>query len=816
MTSGVLRYWRDRVFRVLALSVLLSAVALSAVVLLSAELEERFAVHTAEALGGELVLSGSSPPRAEQQAATESLRRARVAEFSTVLVQGNETLLVSARAVDSGWPLFGSVTTAAERFGEARQQQKGPAPGETWVAEEVLDRLDLAVGDDLKLGRKALRITAVVRQEPDRGAGFYSLNPRVLFHMDDLEPAGVLGPGSRVEHRLLLADDGTGGLDAVRETLERDLRADQELETVADAELRSVGPLRQLTLWTSLAVLLVALLAGAAIHLASAQRVRRRARLAALLRSFGARRRQVLFRLLGTEFLALVPAAGVGVLAGTGLVLLLRGELGSEGALAAGPGDWTVILAGPLLLWLAFGLPRLTALVRIPAMQVLSGHGQGERRALLPELAAALAAPVLVAALLTGSLAELGELLALLVALAVLLPALFWPVLRGLDRSSARTGPALRLAVRRLSRRPALALPLLASLTVALAVLGLAGQIGDRLLDDWQQQLPERAPNHFAFNIFDKDRPFLAEWMERHDAEAHPAYPVLRGRLVEINDQPVREALTKTDDHVERTLNRDLVLGEAEELPPANRMVKGAWRPGETAREVTVEKEIAQRLELEPGDRLRFAIGDRPLEAQVTGVREVDWDSFQPNFFFLFSPGSFEEHERTWLTSFWLPPGDGARVAELLGELPHVSLMDVNALLDQARDVMAQAARATALLAALLMGAALLVLAAGLLAGEQQRARDNALLRALGARRELLRRVQWLEFALLGLIPALGATLIMLATLWPVGQRLFDGALPLSGWLLLPSLLGLGILLAGLRPGAARQPLPLTLLRISE
>ncbi len=810
------RPWRDSVFRVLALSVMLSAVALASVVLLSAELEERFAIHTAEALGGELVLAGSSPPTESQREATRELERARITDFATVLVEGDETLLVSARAVDAAYPLFGELMIADERFGASRPQQSGPPPGEAWAAEQVLDQLGLEVGEPLRLGRKELEISAVIRQEPDQGAGFYSMNPRVLFNLADLEATGVLGPGTRVEYRLLLAGE-PAPLERARQALSEDLRPDQELETLEDAAVRSMGPLRQLTLWVSLAVLLVTLLCGAAIYLASSQRVRRRARMAALLRSFGARRRQVLTRLLGGEFIAILPASLLGSLAGIGLILALRGDLGREGGLAADPGDWIVILFGPLLLWLAFGLPRLTALVRVPAMQVLSGRSEARQASLTLELAAALAAPVLLAALLTGSLADLGQLLLLLVAMAVLLPALFWPLLLMLDRGSRRLALPLRLAIRRLSRRPGLTLPLLAALTVAMSVLGLAGQTGNRLLDDWQHRLPERAPNFFVFNLFEEDLDTLSEWLERHDGEEQPAYPVIRGRLVEINDTPVRQALTKYDDRAERTLNRDLVLTETEQLPPSNRMVEGEWLPGRHDHEVTVEEQIANSLELDPGDRVRFVSGTRTLEARVTGIREVDWDSFQPNFFFIFSPGSLDEHDRTWLTSFWLPPGDGARLAELVRAMPHMSLLDVNDMLDRARGIIAQASRATALLAVLLMGAALLVLAAALLSGGDARARDNALLRTLGARRSLLRQVEWLEFTLLGLASALAASLIMLASLWPLAQRLFDGELPWSPWMLLPAALGLLVILAGVTLGrtARRQP-PLTLLQTPD
>ncbi|MBA3979224.1 MAG: ABC transporter permease [Alcanivorax sp.] len=812
MHAALTRPWRDPAFRILALALAIAALSLASVVLLRAELEQRFDVRTAEVLGGDLVLAGSYPAEDAQRELLSDLRQSEIADFPTVLVHEDELLLVSARAASDGYPLYGELGVADARFEASRGIDHGPRPGELWVADQVLDRLGIEPGVTLTVGRQALTVTRIIRQEPDQGAGFYSMNPRILFHSDDLPATGILGPGTRVSYRLLLAG-AAADVSRAEQALPDTLRDDQRLDTVADAATRSMGPMRQLTLWVSLGVLLVSLLCGAAIYLATTQRVRRRARMAALLRSFGARRRQVLTRLLGEEAWAVIPAALTGTLLGIALLLGLRRALGWDGPLAAGIADWLTLLLGPMVLWLAFALPRLSALVRTPAMQVLNDRLAPRQLAGVIELAAALGAPVLLAALLTGSLAELAQLLTLLVVLGALLPALLWPLLKVLDVTSRRLPLAARLAVRRLSRRPGLTLPLLASLTVALAVLGMAGQTGNQLLSDWRQKLPEDAPNHFIFNLFDEDLPAFADWLSDHDARPQPAYPVVRGRLSEINGVPVREAVTKEDDQTERTLNRDLILTEADALPPSNRVVAGSWEPDATG-DVSVEKELAERLGLALDDEVLFTTSQGTVSARITSIREVDWESFEPNFFFMFAQGGLAGQDITWLTSFWLSEGDGARLASLLREMPHITLLDVNALLDQAQDIIRQASRATGLMALLLMAAALLVLGAALLGAQAQRGRDNALLRTLGGSRELIHRVTLLECLVLGGGAALGATLIMLAALYPLGQRLFDGALPWSLWLLLPTLLGLLVALTGmaLGRGALRQP-PLALLR---
>lgn len=814
MKPVLLRPWRDSAFRILALAVCIAALSLASIVLLRAELEQRFIIRSAEMLGGDLMLVGSEPPEASQLDTLAALRQAQVADFASVVMHGDEMLLVSARAVDHHYPLYGQLHIAADRFAPATVVSQGPPPGEVWVADQVLDRLGVQIGEPLHIGRLALTLTAVIRQEPDQGAGFYSMNPRVLLHQADLAATGVLGPGTRVRHRLMLGGD-TASITAANLAIEGTLRADQSLRTVADAADRTRGPLHQLTLWVSLGVLLVSLLCGAAVFLATSQRVRRRARLAALLRSFGASRRQVTTRLLGEEFVAVVPAAILGTGLGISLILLVRQLLGWQGPLAAATGDWIAVLAGPLVLWLAFALPRLLSLVRVPAVDVLGGRLDTHPVAGALELAAALGAPVMLAALLTGSLEELGQLLLLLILLGALLPALLWPLLKALDVGSRRLPLASRLAIRRLSRRPGLTLPLLASLTVAMAVLGLAGLVGNQLLDDWRKRLPEQAPNHFVFNLFEQDLPPLQAWLDAHQASSQPLYPIVRGRLTDINQVPVQDAVTKENDDAQRALNRDLALtaiqpGQA--LPPSNRVISGDWPP--QAGGVSVEKELAHNLGLALRDQVQFVTSQGTLTADITSIREVDWDSFEPNFYFMFASEGLAGQDITWLTSFWLPEGDGARLAALLRDLPHITVIDVRALLDQAQALVTQASHATALLAILLMAAALLVLGAALLGAQAQRGQDNALLRTLGAGRPLISRVTWLESLLLGLCAALGATLIMLAALYPLAQRLFAGALPWSPWLLLPVGLGLVVTLAGVRLGArAQRHAPLALLR---
>jgi putative ABC transport system permease protein len=809
--GGLLRPWRDKAFQLLALALGTAGFTLATVILLHAELEQRFSVRTAEMLGGELVLTGTQEPTTEQHALLSERDTSQVVDFSTVLTFGDELLLVSARAVDDYYPLYGKIQVAGSRFDTARSATKGPAPGELWVADQVLDRLGTKLGEHLTIGRKRLLLTAIIRQLPDQSAGFYSMSPRVVFNHHDLVATGVLGPGTRIRHLQMISGNADIITDLQNE-LDATLRPDQRLEDIKTAAVRSMGPLRQLTLWSNLAVLLISLLCGATIYLATVERVSKRARMAGLLRSFGARRRQIISRLLGAEFFAVLPASVLGSLLGIASIAALHRILAWQGPLTATITQWLTIFASPVLLWLAFSLPRLSALVRMPAMEIL--HERGSRQALSTniELAAALAAPVLLAGLLTSSLSELGNLLGLLVILGAGLPALLSPLLKGLDLVSGKLPLAFRLALRRLSRRPSLTLPLLAALTLAMAILALAGQTGNQLLDDWRSRLPQQAPNHFVLNMFDKDFVTFDRWLAKHQAITQPLYPIVRGRLIEINGEPVSRAVTKEREKNNEALNRDLALTEAADMLASNKINSGTWHP--TANTVSVEQELADRLGLKLGDKLLFITSRGSITSEIASLRKVDWDTFEPNFYFMFAPGGLADQDITWLTGFWLPSGDGKRLAELMQLLPHITLLDVNTLLEKANEIIGQASAATALLAVLLILAAVLVLAAALLGGQAQRGRDNALLRALGGNNALLHKVTWAEFMVLCGCAAVAATIVIFSALYPLTAQLLNDAPSLSYWQIIPLLIGICVACVGvLASRGAMNKSALSLLR---
>jgi putative ABC transport system permease protein len=240
--------------------------------------------------------------------------------------------------------------------------------------------------------------------------------------------------------------------------------------------------------------------------------------------------------------------------------------------------------------------------------------------------------------------------------------------------------------------------------------------------------------------------------------------------LTSINGEPVDHFVVK-DSRGENATRRDLSLTWAADLPEGNVITAGQWwqdpntqQSADTAPGVSIEAKLAESLQIKLGDRLGFIVGGLTREAVVTSLRDVNWDTFQPNFFMIFQPGTLADLPTTYLTSFYLPAGQDKQIVELSRAFPAISILGVEALLAQVRSILDQVTLAVQFVLLFVLAAGIAVLFSGLQATLDERIRQGALLRALGAERALLIKSRRIEFGLLGaasgLLAALGCELV--------------------------------------------------------
>ncbi|MFJ4433704.1 ABC transporter permease [Pseudomonas sp. NPDC089395] len=768
----LLRDIRASEVRVLFFALLVAVAASTAIGYFGARLNGAMQLRASEFLGADLVLQGSAPARAEQIQAGKALglRHAQVVEFTSVVGGDAGIQLSSIKAADRAYPLRGQVRSAATPYAE-ETPGGGPPPGEAWVEPRLLAALGLKVGDSIDVGMKTLRMSRVLTYEPDRANNFYSLTPRVMMNLADLQATGVIQPGSRVSYRDLWRGD-TQALAQYRQGLAKDLAANQRLLDTRDGNRQIGGALGKAERYLNMASLVAVLLAGVAVALSASRYAARRLDASALLRCLGLSRHQALglycLQLAMLGLVAALAGALLGWLAQLGLFRLLHGLLPSEVPPAgivpalAGIATGLVALAG-------FALPPIAALGQVPPLRVL-------RRDLLPVppsswlvYGAALFALGLIMWRLSLDLLLTFALLGGGLLAALLLGGLLLLGLRSLRRLLVGAPLTWRLGLGQLLRHPMAAAGQALAFGLILLAMALVALLRAELLDTWQAQLPKDAPNHFALNILPDDREAFAQRLHQVNAASAPLYPVTPGRLVQINDQPVRQVVSK-DSAGERAVQRDLSLTWAADLPTGNNLTAGQWwqalPPAGEIPWVSVEAELATSLKLQLGDLLTFDIGGEQRQARVSSLRSVHWDSFQPNFYMIFQPGTLQGLPTTYLTSFYLAPGHDLDVVALSRAFPAVTILQVDALLGQLRSILAQVTLAVEYVLMFVLAAGLAVLFAGLQATLDERIRQGALLRALGAARPLLVKARRIEFGLLGAVSgalaALGCELITL------------------------------------------------------
>jgi putative ABC transport system permease protein len=758
----------------LAAALVLAVAALAAVATLANRVERAIIASAAELIGGDLGIASSRalPEEFRDEAKQHGLAAVDIADFPSVVFAGDKSRLADVRAAGTDFPLRGVFSVRGPAGAE--QIVHGPAAGTVYVDHEVLVALGVDVGAKVQVGGRDLAIAGDIVRSPDSG-NVFRLAPRLVMNLADAESIGLLGPGSRVRHRLLVAGE-TSSVDAFAVWARAHLPAGAEITTVEDAQQNLRTAFERGESFLRLAALLAALLSGIAVALAAQRFARRKTEEVALLRCLGASRGEILGALTLEITLLALPACLVGLALGLGLqqaVIVLARDLLPTATPSL---PWAPPLAAfaiGLAVLFGFALPPLLRLRDVEPMRVFRQDlGTRVRR-----FDALYLLPFAVGALLIG--VEAGNVrLALtlgggflVVALATWLLGLL--LLRLLRSGGKRLPGALRFGLANLARRRALSLLQAGALALSLTALALLGVIAPSLLERWRAELPPDTPNYFLINLQPDQRETMDQRLRALGATNLNVLPLAVGKLVAING-----VAPKADDFEDRRaqnwINGEMRLSWSDALPPANKLLSGKWFGGETKEPgLSVDKMWVDMFHLKLGDMLTLRVGERDITARVDSIRGVDWDSFRVNFFLMLDPATGASLAHSFLASFHVPAGISAQLATLSRDYPNISLVDINAILDRVRDIVDRVGRAAGWVLGFSVAAGVLVLLAALAATADERRFEIALLRTLGAHRAQLNTAVLAEFVALGLlagtIAAIGAAGIGIA----LAERVF-------------------------------------------
>lgn len=804
--------------RLLAAALVVAVAALTAVGFFADRVRQALDREAHQLLGADLLLTADHPwaPAVAAEAGRRGLRVSETRTFPSMVTLGEgaalRAQLAEIKAVGEGYPLRGALRVAPELNAPDAPAQGIPAPGAIWVDERLASALGARVGDPVTVGNAVLRVDAVLTLEPDRGVNFFSVAPRLLMNLADLDATGLVQVGSRLAYRLLLAGEPPA-VRAFRAAVEKHLARGERVEDAQNGRPEIRTALERAQRFLGLSALLTVVLAAVAVALAARRYMQRHLDPCAVMRCLGATQAYLLrlylwqFAVLGV--LAVAAGCALGYLAHFALYAwladLLATPLPPPTLLPAVQG-----VAVGLLLLFGFALPPLLQLKRVstlrvlrrefsdggvPQLRLLGGYAFG--LAALAGLMFWVAGEVKLGAWVVGGFSGALLVFAVLARLAIRLAALARGGVRG--ASAGNGGIGWRYGLASLERRAGASVVQIVALALGfMALLLLTVTRGD-LLDAWRRAVPPDAPNRFVVNI----QPEQVEPVRRFfaaDGLAPELAPMVRGRLTRVNGAEV-SAADFEDERAKRLVDREFNLSYRSDLPPGNRQTAGRWfsaaEQGGRAGVASVEDGLAKTLGLKVGDRLEFTVGGERVEMGVVGLRKLDWDSMRVNFFVLTPPAVLQPYPASWITSFHLPAEKAAFVNRLVHEFPNLTVVDVAAIVRQLQAIMDQVAQAVQFVFLFTLAAGVIVLYAALASAAEERRYELAVMRALGARRDQLRGALLAELAavgaLAGLIAALGAIV--------VGQFLahnaFQFEVAVNYWLPPVAMLGGALLVTG-------------------
>ena len=734
--------WRKASWLTLILSLYMMVTLVTLLTTTSDRLFTSLTSQSAAILGADLVLRSQQPISVDtlQLLADTGLTSTSVIQFVSMAESAEGNVLSTVRAVQSPYPLRGVIET------EPAQRPQIPDLGTVWVGKNLLSRLSISLNDKIFLGYSEFTVSHLVLDSPDRGTGFSNFNPQIVMRNDQLEATGIIAPGSRAKYRLLISGDKQQ-IASIEPLLQQNLGKGQRLLNSTNDSQLDGSSVANASRYLKLSALLSLLLGAVAIVLSLQRYSNEQRKRSALLLSLGMTPRQLWMTYSLQLLFGWLITALLGTASGLLLHQLIAAQIGAYLPHFSSLSFLSVITSPLLALAILFilGLPTLLPLGQVSILQMLR-----KEVVLAANNWHYLSCAILLLAVISLYMGSLK--LALVITLLLL--TLGWvsgflaqhliTFLAGKLEGKIRLAPLLKLRLRQQRNWHRLQAGVFSLLLAIMAVLFF---VRNDLIEQWQGQMPVNSPNHFAINIQPWEKQRLDEWMIDNALQA-TLYPIVRGRITEINNQPL-EKILKGEQVQTRALRRELNATWQEQLADQNTIVKGRWDPSVAG--ISIEEKLSDDLGLDIGDTIGLSIAGQLLSAPITSIRTVNWESLKPNFFLIYTPKLLDEYPVTYMTSFNIPEQEREKSTLLVSEFPTITLIDIEKLLNQAQLVISKLADSASLIMFLTLISGALMLLTILQQELAQRRFEGALLQTLGASEKQTKQLDTLEFCLLGI-----------------------------------------------------------------
>ncbi|WP_322976919.1 ABC transporter permease [Acinetobacter pittii] len=735
---------------IIALSLAISAT--TALKFSNDQVKNAVSLQASQMLGADLVLSNNEPIEQQWKKKAEqlSLKQTNVTIFSSMAHTQDQFVMVNVKAIEPLFPLRGQL--------EIEPNAKAIQSGEVWLSQRAADLLKVKLGDTVSIADGTFHFSGVIVRDSNQELGFSGFSPTVIIHQADIAKTHAIQTGSRIDYRLLMAGSPEQVQSFSKQFKQQhqpskdvDEAAGLRLRDASESNSRLLRPLENLDTFLQLANILTILLCGIAIALTSQRYVQQNQDHIALIRCLGASKFQILWAYIGllciVSAISIVLGSLLGLIMGFGLLQLMLQLIPQlELSFSVVPlliGPLPIAIFTSVIVLLGFILPSIWELLNTPPIRVIREQAKS-RKSLFFMFFAGITSLVVFSLVLSENLMLSILVLAAIIVLCILLYTVVWLLLRSLKKLKNRLSFYIRSPSQSALQITALALGL--SLITVLSVLR------TDLLERWQQQLPEGTPNQFVYGLPPFDLKAFEQQLKQNGWQSTPLYPNIRGRLLAKNDVPFSEEAIKQNNSLRRELN----LTQSNLLPNDNVITNGQAQFNGVG-QVSVESKTAESLGIQIGDKLTFSLPEGNLQAKVVNFRSVEWESFSPNFFFIFSPKTLDENAGSYLGSFYVPKQDQPKMITIIQQFSNTVFIDVDRILDEVKRLMNVLVKIVTVLAALVGFSGILVLIACLNLLMDERRREVALLRSFGLSKNKMKQMLSFEIGFLGLLAGIVA-----------------------------------------------------------
>lgn len=798
------RDWHAGELRVLGASIVIAVTCVTAVVFFTDRIAQALNHQAGELIAADLrVVSDHALSQSfKQKILSENLRSAETINFRSMVMSENGSRLAEVKAVSQNYPLRGNLRISRQLFTPGEKVSGIPNPGSVWVEAALLRQLRLSIGDSVVVGSVPFTIEAIITYEPDRSGDMFSIAPRVLLNSQDVEVTQLLQEGSRGRFSLLLAGDA-GDISVARDKISANLGPGERMESVQDARQEVRIALERAQQFLGLAAMVSVILACVAVSLSARRFAERHLNACAIMRCLGARQVQITQIYFSQLLLLSLGSSALGCLLGYAAQGVLTKLLGQLLLVSLPQASLWPLLTGfvvGMVGLLGFALPPVMRLKRVPTLSVFRRELGGIPPLSLSSYLMGVIALMALVLWQSGDMKLGWIVLGGLCLTTLILIGIAYLLVQALSKLPLGEGIAWRFGIKNIIRKPMSSVVQVLAFGVGIMVMLLLTLVRGDILEAWQDKLPQDAANRFVINIQKHQTQAVSEFFQQQGMNQVNLFPMIRGRLAAINGQAVKVAQHQ-DPRARNLLTREFNLSWAEHMQQDNKIVEGDWwqDSGGWKNEISMEQGIAKTLGVKLGDRLSFTISGDVYEAPVTSIRTVEWDSFRPNFFVLMPPQVLREYPASYITSFHLADAQAPMLENLIKNFPNLTIVDISAIMNQVRNIMDKVNLAVEYVFAFTLIAGLMVLYAAIQSTQDRRVQENAILRALGARRKRLLQGLIAEFAVIGALSGILASIIALILAYVISVHVLELAYSFNAWIPLLGLLGgtLGVGIGG-------------------